>query len=366
VNRRDDPSADRPLRIALFHATLPEPGRKPGGVETAVHRLANALVDLGKDEVTVFSCMASPPPDARYEHRSVVPQMRFVHGNPFGRIGLLPLVLNFIDFRRFDILHLHGDDWFFLRRQTATVRTFHGSALREAQHATNRKYGAFMYGVYGLEHLSARLSSLPLAIGKDAAVLYGLEKTVSNGVDDTVFFPGPKTVTPRVLFVGTWTGRKRGKFVYETFLREVLPRVPDAELCMVSDYCPPHPRVIAETFPKDATLAQRFREAWVFALPSTYEGFGIPYLEALSSGTAVVATPNPGAREVLDDGRYAVLSDDEDFGSAVAELLMNRERRERLASAGVEHARQFSWRAVARNHRELFVQALEKRGSALG
>ena len=44
----------------------------------------------------------------------------------------------------------------------------------------------------------------------------------------------------------------------------------------------------------DEELAREYRAAWVFCLPSSYEGFGIPYAEAMASGTPVVATPNPG------------------------------------------------------------------------
>src|ERR1035438_5687155 len=58
--------AERRLQIAIYHTNLPEVGRKVGGVEIAVHRLANALVDLGMDDITVLSTTAAPS-DARYE-----------------------------------------------------------------------------------------------------------------------------------------------------------------------------------------------------------------------------------------------------------------------------------------------------------
>lgn len=348
---------ERSLRIALFHTTLPQAGRKPGGVEVAVHRLANALVDLGTDEVTVLSATEAPP-DARYRVEKLFRRAPWVSQHPLARILVLPALLNFVDLERFDVAHFHGDDWFLLWRPTKTVRTFHGSALREAEHAARFPLRALYAGVYVLEHLSARLSSVAVAVGRDAATLYGLDRVVPNGVDNSVFFPGDKHEAPRVLYVGTWQGRKRGKFVYDAFLREVLPRVPNAELCMVSDYCPSHPRVIARSFPSDLVLAALYREAWVFALGSTYEGFGIPYLEALASGTSVVTTSNPGGREVLGDGRYGVLADDASFGAAIADLLLSRERRKSLEAAGVERAQAYSWHAVAARHRELYVETI--------
>jgi len=351
---------ERSLRIALFHANLPEPGRRPGGVEIAVHRLANALVDLGNDHVTVLSTTRAPL-DARYASERIFAYAPALATNALARVLLLPLALNTVDLGRYDVVHLHGDDWFLFLRKTATVRTLHGSALREAAHSTSPRHKALMYGLYALEHLSARLCTLPLAVGNDAAALYGIRHVVSNGVDLNVFFPGKKASQPRVLFVGTWEGRKRGQFVYESFLRDVLPRFPEAELCMVSDVCGQHPSVIHEVFPSDSVLAQRYREAWVFALPSTYEGFGIPYLEALASGTAVVSTPNTGAQDVLDGGRYGDIVEDAEFGRAIADALGSREHRERLEQAGIDWARHYSWEQVARHHRAMYLSALSLR-----
>jgi glycosyltransferase involved in cell wall biosynthesis len=349
----------RPLRIAHYATRLPEPGRKIGGVEIAVHRLANALVDSG-DEVTVMSATPAPA-DARYRSERFLAAAPFFYRRPLPQYAVIPLALNFANFRRFDVLHLHGDDWFFVHRRIPTVRTFYGSALREAQHATKFARRALMYGVYGLERLSARICDLPLALGGDAASIYGLEDVIALGVDGEVFFPGEKHVAPRILFVGLWTGRKRGEFMFETFVRQVLPRVPNAQLVMVSDHCPSHPNVSAARFPDDRELARLFREAWVFASPSTYEGFGIPYVEALASGTPVVSTPNVGAREILGDGRFGVLAEDGDFGAAIAALLVDGERRRSMARAGLARASDYSWPAIARSHRDLYTELVSQR-----
>ncbi len=309
--------------------------------------------------MTVFSVGARPV-DARYEHRPIFLDRKFLYRSPLERALLLPAALNLVDFRGFDVLHLHGDDWFLLRRPIPTVRTFHGSALREAQHAVRRGHRTFMYGIYGLEVLSSRLCDVALATGGDTASIYGTHEMVVPGVDEAVFHPGAKHPTPKIFFVGTWKGRKRGQFVYDAFVRDVLPRFPDAELAMACDYVPAHPRVTHDVTPDDATLAQRFRESWVFALASTYEGFGIPYLEALASGTPVVATPNPGASDVLDGGRYGVLASDDAFGAAIVDLLASPARREEAMARGLERARQYSWRASADRHRELYARVIRR------
>ncbi len=50
-------------------------------------------------------------------------------------------------------------------------------------------------------------------------------------------------------------------------------------------------------------LCELYQRAWILCLPSTYEGFGVPYIEAMASGTVAVASPNPGAKEILDNGK---------------------------------------------------------------
>jgi glycosyltransferase involved in cell wall biosynthesis len=89
-------------------------------------------------------------------------------------------------------------------------------------------------------------------------------------------------------------------------------------------------------------LAALYRQAWVYASPSTYEGFGLPYVEALASGTPVVATPNPGSREVLGHSRFGVLADDDDFPAALTSLLADAELRQQYATRGLGRASEYA------------------------
>jgi phosphatidylinositol alpha-mannosyltransferase len=348
------------VRIALFHTTLPEAGRKPGGVEIAVHRLANELARGGGDDVTVFS-LSPRPPDALYAHRRLFPSAPWLRDGRIGRLFLLPLLLNFVKFGQREVIHLHGDDWFFFRRKSPTVRTLHGSALREARHATSLKRKAAQYCVYPLERISARLATVAVAVGRDAAEIYGLSRTVDNGVDLERFHSGEKSARPSVLYIGTWEGRKRGRWLHELFVNRILPRVPEAELLFVSDRCDPHPSVRAIRFPDDEALASLYREAWVFAYPSTYEGFGIPYVEALASGTAIVSSPNGGASQVLDEGSYGIITGDAEFAGQVIDLLGNAGKREAFEVRGRSRAEMFTWRKVADRHREVYRLAVALR-----
>ena len=352
-------------RVLMFHTTLPGPGRKPGGVEVAVHRLGNALAELGVP-VTVAS-LTDAPAGARYSHRRLFARSPWLRDSRTGRLLVLPLLLNGLALGDADVVHFHGDDWFVFRRPRATVRTLHGSALREAQRANRWPRRVLQYAIFPLERLAARLATVAVAVGADAADVYGLSRVIGNGVDAAVFLPGTKSALPRILYVGTWDGRKRGRWMYELFVRSIAPRFPDAELHFISDEPPPpHSQVRFERFPDDATLARAYREAWVFALPSTYEGFGIPYLEAMASGTAVLASPNAGAHDVLGGGTFGVIADDDAFGDALTRLLSDDAERARMAEAGLVQSRERTWRSVAEAYRDVYGEAMRKhRGEAL-
>ena len=104
----------------------------------------------------------------------------------------------------------------------------------------------------------------------------------------------------------------------------------------------------------DEALADAYRRAWVFCLPSDYEGFGIPYAEALASGTPVVATPNVGARYVLDDGRAGVIVGLPDLGRTLVELLGDGARRDRMRVAGLARAREFALTSVVDQYEAIY------------
>ncbi len=350
------------MRIGLFHATLPVPGRKPGGVDVAVHQLANALARDGRDEVTVLS-LAARPPDAAYAHRQLLAGSRWPVGGKLSRMTAWPALLNTLHLGDgLDVLHLHGDDWFYVRRTCPTVRTLHGSALLEARTATSLKRRLSQRAIYRLEHRAARLATVSLAVGPQTVALYRADRLADNGVDVARFHPGPKADVPTVLFVGTWAGRKRGQFLFDRFVNVIRPAVPAAELVMVCDHCPPAPGVRHIVAPGDDALAGLYRSAWAFAYPSVYEGFGLPYLEAMASGTAVVSSPNPGAAHVLRDGRLGLVVADADFAPAVVRLLTDPAERERLATAGRAAAEGFGWDRIADAHRDAYRLAVERWG----
>jgi glycosyltransferase involved in cell wall biosynthesis len=98
----------------------------------------------------------------------------------------------------------------------------------------------------------------------------------------------------------------------------------------------------------DALLPGLYAGAEAFALPSLYEGFGLPVLEAMASGTPVVAAATTALPETCGGAAMLVEPDGEAFAATLTTLLRDSGERERLRAAGLERAAGFSWEATAR------------------
>jgi glycosyltransferase involved in cell wall biosynthesis len=108
----------------------------------------------------------------------------------------------------------------------------------------------------------------------------------------------------------------------------------------------------------ESTLAVMYRLASVFAFPSLYEGFGLPPLEAMASGTPVVTSNISALPEVA--GEAAVLVDPYDTASiadGLTRVLSDPALRRDLAARGIARARHFSWERSVRRVREIYGEA---------
>jgi len=108
----------------------------------------------------------------------------------------------------------------------------------------------------------------------------------------------------------------------------------------------------------EETLAIMYRLAGLFVFPSLYEGFGLPPLEAMASGTPVVTSNVSSLPEVVDDA--AVLVDPYDPG-AIADgmyrVLTDEQLRRSLRRKGLARARQFSWEHSVSRVRDIYSLA---------
>ena len=109
----------------------------------------------------------------------------------------------------------------------------------------------------------------------------------------------------------------------------------------------------------EETLAVMYRLAGVFVFPSLYEGFGLPPLEAMASGTPVVTSNVSSLPEVAGDA--ALLVDPYDPGAiadGIYTVLTDETTRRDMRRRGLERARLFSWETSVRRIRNIYCEAI--------
>jgi glycosyltransferase involved in cell wall biosynthesis len=119
-----------------------------------------------------------------------------------------------------------------------------------------------------------------------------------------------------------------------------------------------HPYVRFLGYLPEETLAVMYRLAGVFVFPSLYEGFGLPPLEAMASGTPVVTSNVSSLPEVAGDA--ALLVDPYEphaIADGIRKVLTDEQTRRDLRRKGLERAREFSWDSSVRRIRDIYCEA---------
>ena len=193
----------------------------------------------------------------------------------------------------------------------------------------------------------------------DLVELYGVSPeriTVTHHGIDPVFTPGGHPDS-YALFVGTIQARKDPLAAADAAAAAGLRLVVvgptrDRELARELERRGAELRGYLER----PALADLYRGAACLVLPSRYEGFGLPVLEAMACGTPVVAAPEPALREVAGDA--ALYAERDGLPDALRQAVREHDR---LAAAGLERAKLFSWRETARRTLQVYEGALHAR-----
>src|SRR5207248_2897545 len=112
----------------------------------------------------------------------------------------------------------------------------------------------------------------------------------------------------------------------------------------------------------DGTLARLYGRCAAFAFPSKYEGFGLPILEAMRCGAAVVAADNSSQPEVVGDaGLLADASDPAAIAAQLARILSDPKLAASLQEKALAQSAKFSWSSVAEKARAAIARAVERR-----
>jgi len=205
-------------------------------------------------------------------------------------------------------------------------------------------------------------------------------ETIPNGVELGVFRRRAEVekIPGRIVFVGSSEDRKKGIL----FLLRALKRLDEpARLVIVDGRLNPE-RVYAKNLVRQMELSGRvtflekisreqliieYNKAEVVVAPSLFEGFGLPALEAMACGSALVATRAGGLAEVVGEGEDAagILVDpgrEEQLAEAIRRVLADKSLRERLAAKGRQRAEQgFGWDKVGERLEKVYNLELEKR-----
>lgn len=119
---------------------------------------------------------------------------------------------------------------------------------------------------------------------------------------------------------------------------------------------------IVKIAPEDSQMPEVYRRAQVFVFPSVYEGFGLPTLEALASGTPTVLADASCSREVGGDIAQYFSPGDIDQLVTVIAAAMTPESKNKVKSQGLRRAESFSWDSVARETAGVYRELLDSIG----
>ena len=112
-------------------------------------------------------------------------------------------------------------------------------------------------------------------------------------------------------------------------------------------------------FVPDATLAILYRLARVFVFPSLYEGFGLPPLEAMASGTPVITSNLSSLPEVVGDAAMLIDPYQPDaIAGAMRRVLQDERLRDDMRERGLARVREFSWGRSVKRVREIYDEVL--------
>lgn len=204
---------------------------------------------------------------------------------------------------------------------------------------------------------------------KDVVVTYlGIKDTLTNMRDQNQVLEKYSLGKKYILFVGTIQPRKNITRLIEAF--SCLSNYPETTLVIVGKpgwmyekiFAAPEKygvngRVKFLTEVSDQELKVLYQKALFFILPSLYEGFGLPVLEAMSFGTPVIISnvsslPEAGGEAAL----YVDPANVRDIAEKMETLLKDDQLRKKLIEKGYQHVKKFSWEKTA----EETLKALEE------
>ena len=185
----------------------------------------------------------------------------------------------------------------------------------------------------------------------------------------------PSFQRPFALYVGTIQPRKNLLRLIDAFARLIQRQQIGWDLVLVGRWgwlSQEYERHVAASgltgrvhFPgylSDAAVAALMKKALFFAFPSLFEGFGLPVLEAQTTGVAVMCAKNSALPEIAGDAALLVDPEDvDDIAKAMLRLSQDENLRQELIAKGYENVKRFSWEKAARETLAVLEEAAAKK-----
>jgi len=182
---------------------------------------------------------------------------------------------------------------------------------------------------------------------------------VHSGVDHHILGRGPKRIVPTIIYVGRVVRYKRVDKLLEAFAA-ISETVPSAELVIAGagddlERCRGKARALGvvgrvhfEGRVTEKRKAELLASAWVFAHPSSIEGWGISIMEAAACSTPSVARRVRGLKDAIIDGDTGLLADTwPAFVQALRLFLTDGAPRPRMSAAARRRAERYPWERAA-------------------
>jgi glycosyltransferase involved in cell wall biosynthesis len=261
--------------------------------------------------------------------------------------------------------------------------------LRFPQYLPNRLgYVYARSALWMATHLSSRILTVSEASKRDILEYFHVPPqkidVIYNGIDERFGEPPPEDDVARVreryqlddpfvLYAGNIKPHKNLERLIEAFHTLRRTGFDQVKLLIIGDEISKyatlrhavhrhklHKHVRFFGFVPDSTLAILYRLAGVFVFPSLYEGFGLPPLEAMASGTPVITSNVSSLPEVVDDAALLIDPHEPDsIADAIRRVLTDERLREDLRQRGLERSRHFSWERSIRRVREIYDEVLQ-------
>ena len=341
-----------PARPRVLYNALPLDARG-GGVSTYIRELLGALVhEIDADLV------AAVRPDGRLELPAGVTPLVARESR-----GVARAMTGALGFGAADLFHGLDVD-LPLRRSAPTVSTVHDLAIFDApwafprarvagervlvRHALHRADVIVSVSAFTAERVGALVGRSSLVV--HSAPGPGMTPAADEEVERALSRYG---LPPRfVLHVGNIEPRKDIATLAEACRRVGVPLVLTGH-SLWGHRAPEGVREIGHVPTSD--LPALYGAATVVGYASRYEGFGLPPVEAMACGAAVVSTPVPSVVEVVGDGAAIFRPGDvEGLTGTLRDLLGDEARRAELARRGAERVRTLSWPGTARGTAEAY------------